>query len=216
MAYIPVKIPTRRHACSRSQEPKPDHRRRGRYLPLPPRLNPSPNPWTMASKLPNNSESSAMNEGSSNQDAHRHQVAPNQSPEQSNQECSSGPIFQVAVRTRARGGRGREGGFLLGLGLWVPGGCSSGGGGGGGGGACAIISTVRKGLAFPVLRPILLASLIGAVPNCAALMGFRPATLLSRLSPPFFSFPRVLCVLRTGALVGLWKFLFLLLSTRVK
>lgn len=47
----PVAIPTRRHA--RSREPRPAHRRRrrrGSYCaPLPPRLNPSPNPWTMAS-----------------------------------------------------------------------------------------------------------------------------------------------------------------------
>ena len=53
------------------------------------------------------------------------------------------------------------------------------------------ISTVRKrkGLAFPVPRTILLASLIEGAPNCAALMGFHPATLRTRLfflHSPFF------------------------------
>jgi hypothetical protein len=55
------------------------------------------------------------------------------------------------------------------------------------------ISTVRKGLAFPVPRPILLASLIDAVPNCAALMGFRPATLPSCLSQILFYPPSDVC-----------------------
>jgi hypothetical protein len=45
------------------------------------------------------------------------------------------------------------------------------------------ISTVlkRKGVAFPVPRTILLASLMEGAPNCAALMGFHPATLQTPL-----------------------------------
>lgn len=72
----------------------------------------------------------------------------------------------------------------------------------------ATISTVRKrkGLAFPGPRPILLASLIVGAPNCAALMGFRPAALRASLFSSHF-FPSQL--LRTEAFAGLPNFHFL-------
>lgn len=56
----PVAVPTRHHACSR--EPRPDRRRRGSYPLLPPRLNPSPKPSTMASKLLNSNGSNFSKE----------------------------------------------------------------------------------------------------------------------------------------------------------
>jgi hypothetical protein len=164
MVSIPVAIPTRRHA--RSREPRPAHRRRrrrGSYCaPLPPRLNPSPNPWTMASsKLLSSNGSNPSEEAEAktcSTTTNNTKVAPNHSPEQLNTGAVvCPPVFQVAVRTRggARGQRatGRSGRFSLGARRLARVGVVA---------VPVTISTVRerKGLAFPVPRAILLASFI--------------------------------------------------------
>lgn len=99
MASIPLTIPTRGHDCS--HEPRPDHRRRGSYPPLPPSLNPSPKPLTMASKLLNSNGSKskeARKEAEAkmhNATTKSHQITTRSS---GTLEWSCPPIFQVAVR----------------------------------------------------------------------------------------------------------------------
>ena len=72
----------------------------------------------------------------------------------------------------------------------------------------ATISTVRerKGLAFPVPRPILLASLIESAPNCAAANGI-PSCRFTRLPFPLSFFLLKCCEVKP--VDGLSNFLFL-------
>jgi len=135
-------------------EARPDHRRRGSYPPLPPRLNPSPNPLTMASKLLNSNGSKSSKEARKKAEAKTrtattksHQITARSS---GTLEWPCPPIFQVAVRTPKPRETER---FLLGA-RWLLG---SGGAGNNFYGAQA----QRP-------RPILLASLIESAPNCAA------------------------------------------------
>lgn len=161
------------------REPRPEHRRRGSYYPpLPPRLNPSPNPSTMASKL--------LNSNGSNSSKQAEAKTWSTPPPPSRAKSQPGAVEHWSGRAHrySSGSEDVWGRRRLSLerdGEIVAGSCSA---------AArvavvalpATISTVRKrkGLAFPVPRTILLVSLIEANPNCAPLMGFHLATLRTR------------------------------------
>ena len=131
MASIPVsQYPPAAMIAPTIHEPRPDHRRRGSYPPLPPRLNPSPNPLTMASKLLNSNGSKSSKEARKKAEAKTrtattksHQITARSS---GRLEWPCPPIFQVAVRTSKPREAER---FLLGA-RWLLG---SGGRGGGAG-----------------------------------------------------------------------------------